>query len=161
ETQLQSVVFGDDESAWKKSEGEPCDGWIVLGDPTSLPVESWLKHWNAAHPGIPCLGGLASSNRGDDFFLFQDHQLVHSAIALGALPRVGQTLQFQLRDRRSANDDLQRMLLEKTRHGVAPFASLVFSCAGRGEGLFGVPNHDAAALSQHFGKRPSAGFFCN
>jgi small ligand-binding sensory domain FIST len=112
--------------------------------------------------------GLAVSEYVDEFKTgdFLVRNLVGAdpqsgALAIGALPRVGQTLQFQLRDRRSANDDLQRMLLEKTRSGVRPFASLVFSCNGRGQGLFRVPNHDAAALSEHFGPRPSAGIFCN
>lgn len=259
QTEIQTVAFGEPDE-WKTPGGEKCEAWFVLGDPASLPVEKWLQHWNEAHPGVPCIGGLASSTQGDEFFVFQDHKLVHSAVALGfrggvrvetvvsqgcrpigepltitgveqnvihslgarraydrltetvaalstadqlrargnvfaglamseyvdefktgnflvrnllggdpqsgalalgALPRVGQTLQFQLRDRRSANEDLQRLLLEKTRHGVKPFASLVFSCAGRGEGLFGVSNHDATALSEHFGPLPSAGFFCN
>jgi small ligand-binding sensory domain FIST len=53
------------------------------------------------------------------------------------------------------------MLLEMSRAAVKPFASLVFSCNGRGERLFGVPNHDAAALREHLGAAPSAGFFCN
>jgi small ligand-binding sensory domain FIST len=112
--------------------------------------------------------GLAMSEYVDEFktgnflvrnLLGADPQ--SGALALGALPRVGQTLQFQLRDRRSANEDLQRLLLEKSRRGRKPFGSLTFSCAGRGEGLFGVPHHDAAALAQHLGPHPSAGFFCN
>jgi small ligand-binding sensory domain FIST len=45
--------------------------------------------------------------------------------------------------------------------GCTPFASLVFSCNGRGQRFFGVPDHDAATLAEIFGAMPSAGFFCN
>ncbi len=83
------------------------------------------------------------------------------AVALGAFPRVGQTLQWQLRDRITADDDLRTSLFfEKARH-PAPFASLVFACNGRGQELFGAPNHDAHALKQIIGGHPSAGCFCN
>lgn len=83
------------------------------------------------------------------------------AIALGALPRVGQTLEFQLRDRESAHQDLHRLLRRRKIEGVRPFASLLFSCTGRGTRLFNSLHHDAGALVQHFGQHPSSGFFCN
>jgi small ligand-binding sensory domain FIST len=82
-------------------------------------------------------------------------------LALGAFPHVGQTLQFQLRDRASADACLERLTTVAAQRGARPFASLVFACNGRGRHLFGVPNHDAAALAAQFGTHPSAGFFCN
>lgn len=88
------------------------------------------------------------------------------AVALGAYPRVGQTLQWQLRDRRSADTDLLQRLGVGTGPGTGrgrqrPFASLVFSCNGRGRELFGSPDHDARALAKAVGPIPSAGLFCN
>ena len=83
------------------------------------------------------------------------------AVALGAFPRVGQTLEFQLRDRTSAHEELERILLSKRRAAIRPLASLVFSCTGRGKHLFGEPHHDARALTEYLGAHPSAGFFCN
>lgn len=87
---------------------------------------------------------------------------VHSgAVALGAYPRVGQTLQWQLRDRITADDDLRESLLHERGRKPPPFASLVFACNGRGQELFGAPNHDAHVLKQIMGSHPSSGCFCN
>lgn len=83
------------------------------------------------------------------------------AVALGAYPRVGQTLQWQVRDRITADTALRETLLHERSHKPPPFASLVFACNGRGRDLFGAPNHDAHALSQIIGSIPSAGCFCN
>jgi small ligand-binding sensory domain FIST len=83
------------------------------------------------------------------------------AVAIGAYPRVGQTMQYQLRDRNAADSDLDQLLSSARKQGVQPFASLLFCCSGRGKNLFGVPNHDALAVSLKFGRIPAAGFFCN
>ncbi|MEQ1862278.1 MAG: FIST N-terminal domain-containing protein [Chthoniobacteraceae bacterium] len=82
-------------------------------------------------------------------------------LAVGALPRVGQTLQFQLRDRASADAEMRHLLADAKAKGAQPFASLVFSCAGRGRHLFGEPHHDARVLAEILGEHASAGFFCN
>ena len=112
--------------------------------------------------------GLASSEYIEDFkqgdFLIRailgaDAQ--SGAVALGAYPRVGQTLQWQLRDRVTADADLRDSLLLQRTRKPPPFASLLFTCNGRGKDLFGAPNHDAHALSQIIGAHPSAGCFCN
>lgn len=84
-------------------------------------------------------------------------------IAIGAQPRVGQTIQFQLRDAIAADDDL-RHLLDQARErlgGVTPAAALLCSCNGRGRDLFGVPDHDARAVAERLAPSPLAGFFCN
>lgn len=110
--------------------------------------------------------GLASSEYVEEFkqgdFLIRTilgADANTGAIAVGAYPRVGQTLQWQLRDPHSAEDEL-RTHLNKERF-FSPFASLIFSCAGRGKELFGSLNHDAHALSAAFGPAASAGLFCN
>jgi len=240
---------------------EHCTGWIVFANPYTLPVEPWLDAWNAAFPGVPALGGLASGGpRGDTAFVFHERELIEGGVALGfaggvslrsivsqgcrpvgepftitgaeghlvttlgsrpayevldqtfgalppkdraraqgnlfvglamseyleefktgdflvrnliggdpqagvlavgALPRVGQTLQFQLRDRTSADVDLRHLIDALRVEGSAPFASLVFACSGRGRNLFGDRHHDALALAEGFGPHASAGFFCN
>ena len=83
------------------------------------------------------------------------------AVAIGARVRTGQTLQYQLRDRITAHADLMELAKINGLQGCEPFASLVFSCNGRGQRFFGVPDHDAATLAEIFGPVPSAGFFCN
>ncbi len=86
----------------------------------------------------------------------------NGSLAVGASPRVGQTLQFQLRDRTAADDELREMLLQsQARLNASPFASLLFTCSGRGQHLFGKPHHDASLFKDTFGFMPTAGFFCN
>jgi small ligand-binding sensory domain FIST len=82
-------------------------------------------------------------------------------VAIGAFPRVGQTVQFQLRDAHAADDDLRKLAGHIAEGGVKPFASLVFSCGGRGRHLFNAPNHDASVLAEIFTPHSSAGLFCN
>ncbi len=83
------------------------------------------------------------------------------AVAINGPVRVGQTLQYQLRDRDSADEDLRELCHAAEDEGVRPFASLLFACNGRGRGLFNVPDHDAGVVAEIFGAHPSAGFFCN
>jgi small ligand-binding sensory domain FIST len=253
----------DDAPAWREAVGVPsADAWILLADPTTVPIEPWLAAWSEAYPNVPCVGGLGSGGRdGSDIFVFRDRQIVegggvalglqggvtihtlvsqgcrpigealpvtsveqniiHSlgarpaykilddafqglsdrekeaakgnlfaglavredldefhrgdflirnilgadentgSVAVGAFPRMGQTVQWQLRDRQAADEDLHRVALRLASRRIKPFASLLFSCGGRGRHLFGSPNHDAAVLSEHFGPHPSNGFFCN
>ncbi|MCH7998579.1 MAG: FIST C-terminal domain-containing protein [Chloroflexi bacterium] len=85
------------------------------------------------------------------------------ALTVGALPRVGQTIQFQLRDPDAADEDL-RELLERARKELGarqPVGALLCSCNGRGVGLFGTPDHDVRALVDLLGPIAVAGFFCN
>ena len=82
------------------------------------------------------------------------------AIAITDVVEVGQTIQFQVRDAESAREDL-RLLLERERAGDGRpvVGALLFSCNGRGEALFGQPDHDIGALQRAFGPVPVAGFF--
>ena len=84
-------------------------------------------------------------------------------IAVGALPRVGQTLQFQRRDARAATEDLVS-LLDRSHEALANatvYGGCLCSCNGRGYRLFGYPNHDADAIQTRLGPLGIAGFFCN
>ncbi len=82
-------------------------------------------------------------------------------LALGAWPRVGQTLQFQLRDSEAADEDFRIQCAEAQRDFGQPLATLLFTCGGRGLHMFGTPNHDAGIIEDVFGKVPTAGFFCS
>jgi small ligand-binding sensory domain FIST len=261
-------VLGEDESfdaagihALAGRGADQCTAWIVVANPFQLPVEPWLTAWNAAWPGVPAVGGLASGGRtGDQCFVFHDREVIEGGLALGfaggvrvdtlvsqgcrpvgepltitgaeghlvttlgsrpaygvldetfggltaadkqiasgnlfvglamseyveefktgdflirnllggdpqagvlaigAHPRIGQTMQFQLRDRASADAELRHLVNGAIASGVKPIASLVFPCSGRGRHMFGAPNHDAGVLRDLFGNHPSAGFFCN
>lgn len=112
--------------------------------------------------GIAASEYVADLKRGDFLvrnLLGADPQT--GAVAIGARARTGQTLQYQLRDKITAHADLVELAKMNGRKGGEPFASLVFSCNGRGHRFFGVPDHDAATLAEIFGPVPSAGFFCN
>ncbi len=116
------------------------------------------------------LVGLAMNEYRDEFqrgdFLIRNLVGVDQAsgaIVVGAIPRVGQTIQFQLRDPAAADEDLHA-LLSRTKlelEGVEPVGALLCSCNGRGAGLFGTPDHDARTLAELLGPVPVAGFFCN
>ena len=267
ELEASHVESAESAEDWHASTGvgpDQVDAWIALADPFGFPVEPWLAGWNESYPGVPTIGGLAStvSGQGEDVFLFRDRQVLPSggavliglkggvtvrpllsqgcrpigepltvtgvdsnlvlalggkpayatlaeafeslsdtdkahaqgnlfaglasseyvddfkrgdflirtilgadsgsgAVALGAYPRVGQTLQWQLRDRKSADADLRERLAASQKESPAPFASLMFACNGRGKDLFGAAHHDAHALNLTFGRMPSAGLFCN
>jgi small ligand-binding sensory domain FIST len=82
------------------------------------------------------------------------------AIAIGDLIQEGQTVQFQLRDAKSASDDLHVLLAaDRAKHRNPPLGALLFSCCGRGEGLFGHSHHDSKVVQERMGPIPVAGFF--
>ena len=85
------------------------------------------------------------------------------AIAINAIPRVGQTFQFQFRDAAAAHADLQSQLaaLKDQLSEEKVVGAMLCACNGRGQGLFGAPHHDAAALAEALGPIPTAGLFCN
>lgn len=75
--------------------------------------------------------------------------------------RVGQTIQFHLRDQRTAREDMQLLLETQKLHGSeTPAGALLFSCNGRGTKLFDEPNADAGMIAEALGNMPLAGFFC-
>ncbi len=76
-------------------------------------------------------------------------------ITVGDLIHVGQTVQFQVRDAVTASTDLETRL-----SGAGPAAGgLLFTCTGRGQALFGEPDHDLHQVAGALGG-PVAGAFC-
>jgi small ligand-binding sensory domain FIST len=74
--------------------------------------------------------------------------------------RVGQTIQFHLRDSEIADGELKQLLQQQHADAAQRLVGgLVFSCNGRGTRLFKQPHHDAAAIQQALGPLPLAGFF--
>jgi small ligand-binding sensory domain FIST len=85
------------------------------------------------------------------------------SIAVGALPRAGQTLQFQRRDARAATEDMT-VLLDRTHRELQSatlYGGCLCSCNGRGHRLFGYRNHDANLVQSQLGPLGLTGFFCN
>lgn len=77
------------------------------------------------------------------------------ALVVGEAIAVGTTVQFQVRDAASADEDLQLLLVG---HDAA--AALLFTCNGRGVRLFGRPDHDAELVCRSVTGNTVAGMFC-
>ncbi|HET6676404.1 MAG TPA: FIST N-terminal domain-containing protein [Nitrospiraceae bacterium] len=82
------------------------------------------------------------------------------AVVIGDIVQEGQTVQFQVRDARSAHEDLCDLLAAcRGNDGPSPLGALLFSCCGRGKGLFGRVNHDVSVIEEQMGPIPVSGFF--
>lgn len=86
------------------------------------------------------------------------------AIAVGDRLRIGQRIQFHLRDARTSAEDL-KTLLSRYRAKIDlettyPIGALMFACLGRGEGLYQEANFDSGLFQHHLNGVPLSGFFC-
>ena len=130
----------------------------------SLPAEEQRKVQGNLHIGLVVNEYLEDFHRGD--FLVRNllgGDPNSGVLAVGALPRPGQTIQFQRRDAAAASEDLNDLLArEKSRLAdMEIYGGCLFCCNGRGKNLFGRPSHDAELVQAHFGPTGIAGFFCN
>jgi small ligand-binding sensory domain FIST len=130
----------------------------------SLPAEDQKKTRGNLFVGLVINEYLEEFQRGD--FLVRNllgADPRSGAVAVGALPRLGQTIQFQRRDPATATEDmvalLSRSKTELLRRTI--YGGCLCSCNGRGYRLFGRPHHDAALIQQRLGPLGLAGFFCN
>jgi small ligand-binding sensory domain FIST len=82
-------------------------------------------------------------------------------IAITDHVRIGQTVQFHVRDAETADQDLRALLGDelKSEPASSEAGALVFTCNGRGTSLFSQPNHDVGVLHELLGPIPVAGFF--
>ncbi len=257
-----SLVESADGAEFWRRKFPAVTSWIALTNPFGFGVDDWLNEWNAAFPGVPTVGGLASGGReaesiavfhndrvidggvlvglngalrlmpavsqgckpigeplpvtkAEDNIIFSlgsrpayqalesafqslsetershaqgnlfagiasteyvenfrpGHFLIRNiigadpdsgAVVIAGIPRVGQTVQYQLRDKQAAHTDLRRVLRHTSTGNASPVVgSLLFCCTGRGSGFFGKNGHDAGMVADVFGKHASAGFFCN
>jgi small ligand-binding sensory domain FIST len=127
----------------------------------SLSEEDRQHAHRALHLGIVIDEHRNRFERGD--FLIRNllgADRTTGAVAIGDVVQEGQTVQFHLRDAESATEDLNVLLAtDRAGHRHPALGALMFSCCGRGRGLFGQPNHDAAATTEQLGPIPIAGFF--
>jgi small ligand-binding sensory domain FIST len=111
---------------------------------------------NGLHLGVVVDEHKLDFSRGD--FLVRNvlgADRSNGAIAIGDRVDVGTTVQFQVRDAESADDDLRALLA-----GEQADAALLFTCNGRGRRFFVEPDHDAALVEEMLGPMPLAGAFC-
>jgi small ligand-binding sensory domain FIST len=126
----------------------------------TLPIDMQLDAHDHLVAGLAANEYRETFGRGD--FLIRNIIGIRretGEIAIGARPRVGQTIQFQLRDSATADLDLTATLLEAQLRlgGREPVAGLLASCNGRGAAMFGTPNHDANAIERRFPGLPLGG----
>ena len=126
-----------------------------------LPARDQQLVESGVHLGVVMNEYQESFHRGD-FLIVNVHgaDRTTGALATGGLMRVGQTVQFHIRDADTADEDLRHLLeRDPSPAGAAHRAALLFSCNGRGTNMFSSPNHDALAIQQILGPLPLAGFF--
>jgi small ligand-binding sensory domain FIST len=78
------------------------------------------------------------------------------SLAIGDHVPIGSTIQFQVRDAESADEDL-RLMAEPISYADG---ALLFTCNGRGSHLFEHPDHDAAIIADLVRHEAVAGMFC-
>lgn len=108
------------------------------------------------HIGLVVDEAQESFGRGDFLVrsvLGADHE--RGAVAVGAEVEVGSTVQFQVRDAVTADEDLRHLLAQAEGD-----AALVFTCTGRGRDFFGEPHHDATIVNDLLDGGATAGMFC-
>lgn len=118
----------------------------------------------AVHVGIALPGEHRELHAGD--FLVRNLLGLDpdsGALWVGAELEQNSILQFHLRDAATSAADLDRQLQRFVdgRRAAGATGALLFSCVGRGAGLYGRPDHDTAAFQRHAGDVPLAGFFGN
>lgn len=84
------------------------------------------------------------------------------ALWINAAVPAKSVVQFHLRDAATSALDLERVLTDYRRspHFAPVRAALLFSCQGRGVGLYGQPDHDSNTFRRLIADVPIGGFFC-
>jgi small ligand-binding sensory domain FIST len=137
---------------------------VVVETFNNLSAEEQKKTRGNLFIGLVINEYLEEFHRGD--FLIRNligADAKSGAIAVGAYPRAGQTIQFQRRDASAATEDMI-VLLHQAKQQLTKsqiYGGCLCSCNGRGRRLFGRPNHDARQVQEQFGPLGVTGFFCN
>src|SRR5581483_10352265 len=126
------------------AEKEKCDGNLFIG----MVINEYLEDFHRGDFLVRNLLGADPSS---------------GALVVGALPRAGQTVQFQRRDAETATGDLLALLARARKElgGRTVYGGCLCSCNGRGRHLFGASGHDAKLVQQQLGPLGLSGFFCN
>jgi small ligand-binding sensory domain FIST len=80
------------------------------------------------------------------------------AVAIGDMPRVGQTVRLHVRDAQSASEEFEGLLTAQSEEPLS--SALLFACNGRGRNMFAQPDHDVGAVARLLGSDAVAGCFC-
>ncbi len=152
------VTMGRDNVIEQLGGRAPLDYLKELYD--ELPPADQQLFQRGLHVGLVMSEHRESFGRGD--FLIRNLYGIDretGALVVTDRVRVGQTIQFQLRDAATADDDLRSLLRADREASGRAAGALLFTCNGRGERMFQVPHHDAGVIAEEVGPVPTAGFF--
>ncbi|AFZ46325.1 protein of unknown function DUF1745 [Cyanobacterium stanieri PCC 7202] len=153
--------------------------FILLSDPFSGSTNELIEGLDYAYPGSIKVGGLASSNtmgvasglfyrtpdepqgcfatQGTIGLTMSGNIVVESIVAQGCRS-IGKIYQVTKGER---NVILELTDNQGNKDELPAVGALMFSCMGRGEGLYGEPNFDSELFLDYFVDIPLSGFFCN
>lgn len=150
------------------------DGNVLLGlagTPAATKLAEILAGLDAADQALATTGlqlGIAMDEYADqhvrgDFLVrgIVGADPDRGGLVVGDLVGVGRTVQFQLRDAATADDDLRTTLDRFRTDGSmdAVEGALLFSCNGRGGHMFTNADHDVVVVRQSLAVEHVAGFF--
>ncbi|HEX7481772.1 MAG TPA: FIST N-terminal domain-containing protein [Polyangiales bacterium] len=142
--------------------GKPAD--VLRGLHARLPTRDLALFDSSLFLGLAMTDKRGSYEAGD-FLIRNILGVDRESGAMATDARLGeyQVVQFHMRDRESAAQDLAQRLRQFARSDAAARArgALVFSCVGRGERLYGVADHDSDVFQRRVGAASLAGCFCN
>jgi len=106
---------------------------------------------------------LAAEESGDDFLIRAIVGVAprNGAIAIADSIRVGQRLQFHLRDGRTSRAELQHLLAQQRQTRLPPLGAFCFACVGRSRSLYGEPDVDSGLCRTIYPHLPIGGLFCS
>ncbi|MCO5216333.1 MAG: FIST C-terminal domain-containing protein [Thermomicrobiales bacterium] len=81
------------------------------------------------------------------------------SIMAGGIPRLGQSIQFLVRDAHRASVDLHQKLAELQELDIRIVGGILSTCKGRGTSMFGRNDHDSAAVARALPDVPVVGLY--
>lgn len=126
----------------------------------ALPADERRRFGRAPHVGIRAIPNDSGESSSDYLVRGVVHMDPESgAIALSDVVGDGLSLQFQARDRESADLDLRESLAMASAFHPRAAGALMFPCTGRGVHLFQEADHDVAQVQRYWPDLPAAGAF--
>ncbi len=124
------------------------------------PSDQALMQSGGIHIGSAVSEGDSSSG-GQEYLIRNLMGVVeNSGILIAAMIRPGQTIQFHLRDSKSADVEMKGLVSRRIGEMPSPpSGGLLFTCNGRGSHMFGAPNHDIGIVNEVSPDCQVAGFF--
>jgi small ligand-binding sensory domain FIST len=126
------------------------------------------KEQEQIRSGLVCGIAASTEDEEEDYLIRQITGLVpaDNGIAIGGQVNLGDRFCFHVRDKTTAEQDLQLMVQRAKTHRLfdetkaKAVAAVQISCVARGRGLFDVPNVDLSNI-QSLLDGPVAGFYAN